>query len=351
MSQNCLCCAHGVPFTGPRVCPLCDHALQGNGWDGIDAHWKAKHEHIMPYRKFWDSLCSGHRGKSTVMVVNQTLYAQHIIDRNLEGSNKASSYIRALELLNEILKRHPLFGQHDFWSIESIDTIGRLYEYALKHQKKEGSEFLQSDLPPSYGRNGYYSAALKSYQECMILRQYEEGLWEAYNTPDLDAAELGRRLSRTKIKYIESLIPDREIDCSTNEGKEVLRQTKVRVNQKFFRNMILSDYGTQCSLTGLNVPEVLRASHIVGWAEDKDNRMNPSNGVCLSATYDAAFDKHLISFDEYYRMIFSPTLREFCSNEAFKTQFLAFEGKRISLPKRFRPDRGFLEKHRNRLVA
>jgi putative restriction endonuclease len=278
-------------------------------------------------------------------------YSKSITDKNLKGSNKASSYIKALKLLDKILKRRPLFGQHDFWSINSIETVGQLYEYALEYQKKAGSEFLQPDLPPSYGRNGYYSAALKSYQEFLILRQYEEGLWEVYNTPELDATELGRRLARKKIKSIEALVPERDIDFSTKEGKEVLRQTKVRVNQKFFRKMILADYGAQCSLTGLTVPEVLRASHIVGWAEDKDNRMNPANGLCLSATYDAAFDKHLISFDEDYRLIFSPQMKEYYSNEAFKTQFRAFEGRQISLPKRFCPYQGFLEKHRDKLVA
>jgi putative restriction endonuclease len=272
-------------------------------------------------------------------------------EQNVEGSGRASSYIRALDLLDEILKRHPLFGLHDFWSIESIDAIGQLYEYALEHQKKDGSEFLQSDLPPSYGRNGYYSAALKSYQEFLILRQYEDGLWEIYNTPELDAEELGKRLARKKIKSIEALVSDRDIDFSTKEGKEVLRQTKTRVNQKFFRDMILADYGAQCCLTGLNVPDVLRASHIVAWKDDKPNRLNPANGLCLSATYDAAFDRHLISFDEDYRMIFSPQLKEYYSNEAFKTQFLAFEGRRIALPKRYCPNQVFLEKHRQKLCA
>jgi putative restriction endonuclease len=278
-------------------------------------------------------------------------YSKSITDKNLEGSNKASSYIRALELLDEILKRRPLFGQRDFWSITSIEAVGQLYEYALVCQKKEGSEFLQSDLPPSYGRNGYYSAALKSYREFLVLRQYEEGLWEVYNTPELDAAELGRRLARKKIKSIEVLVPERDIDFSTKEGKEVLRQAKARVNQDFFRDMILLDYGTQCCVTGLNIPGVLRASHIVAWKDDKPNRLNPANGLCLSATYDAAFDRYLISFDEDYRMIFSPQLKEYYSNKAFKAQFLAFEGRQIALPKRFCPDQGFLEKHRDKMVA
>ena len=278
-------------------------------------------------------------------------YSAYIYQNNVDGSNKASSYVRALELLDEILKRNPLFGWHDFWSIESIDAIGQLYEYALEYQKKEGNVFLEPGLPPSYGRNGYYSAALKSYQEFLILRQYETGLWTLYNEPKIDPTELGRRLTRKRIKSVEALIPDRDIDFSTKEGKEVLRKAKTRVNQDFFRKMILADYGTQCCVSGLNVPDVLRASHIVGWAENKENRMNPANGLCLSATYDAAFDRHLISFDAKYRMVLSPQLREYYSNDAFKTQFLAFEGKRISLPKRFCPDQAFLEKHRAKFSA
>jgi putative restriction endonuclease len=278
-------------------------------------------------------------------------YSQHINEQNIEGSNKATSYIRALDLLQNILTRRSLFGLRDFWSTNSIEAIGQLYEYALTHQKKEGSEFLATDLPPSYGRNGYYSAALKSYQEFLTLHQYEGGLWALYNEPKIDPAELGMRLARKKIKSIETLVPESDIDFSTKEGKEVLRQTKARVNQVFFRKMILSTYNAECCVSGLNVPDVLRASHIVGWAESKEHRMNPANGLCLSATYDAAFDRHLISFDEDYRMVFSSQLKEFYSNEAFKTQFLVFEGQRISLPKRFCPDQTFLEKHRAKIPA
>jgi hypothetical protein len=57
----CLACARGLPPTLPRVCPECHHVFRGNGWDGIDAHWKAKHEDVMPYRAFWDSLCADHK--------------------------------------------------------------------------------------------------------------------------------------------------------------------------------------------------------------------------------------------------------------------------------------------------
>jgi hypothetical protein len=35
------------------TCPECGDQFQGNGWDGIDAHWRAKHEKIIPYEEAW----------------------------------------------------------------------------------------------------------------------------------------------------------------------------------------------------------------------------------------------------------------------------------------------------------
>lgn len=42
-----------------KVCPECGHVFKGAGWDGIDAHWKSKHEDIMPYEEAWPLLKSG----------------------------------------------------------------------------------------------------------------------------------------------------------------------------------------------------------------------------------------------------------------------------------------------------
>jgi len=57
----CPCCESGTPFKRPRVCPECGHVFRGKGWDGIDAHWRAKHEQKLPYERFWRSLCPRHR--------------------------------------------------------------------------------------------------------------------------------------------------------------------------------------------------------------------------------------------------------------------------------------------------
>jgi hypothetical protein len=42
-----------------KVCPECGHEFQGNGWDGIDAHWRSQHAHIMRYEEAWPLISSG----------------------------------------------------------------------------------------------------------------------------------------------------------------------------------------------------------------------------------------------------------------------------------------------------
>jgi hypothetical protein len=43
----------------PKVCPECDHVFQGDGWDGIDAHWRAAHLGVMPYEEAWPLIKAG----------------------------------------------------------------------------------------------------------------------------------------------------------------------------------------------------------------------------------------------------------------------------------------------------
>ena len=46
-----------LPAGAQRECPACDHVFKGNGWDGIDAHWKARHEPIgIAYVELWRGL-------------------------------------------------------------------------------------------------------------------------------------------------------------------------------------------------------------------------------------------------------------------------------------------------------
>jgi hypothetical protein len=47
-----------------KICPECGHEFKGNGFDGIDAHWRANHEGVMPYKDAWPLIKSGHYRRS-----------------------------------------------------------------------------------------------------------------------------------------------------------------------------------------------------------------------------------------------------------------------------------------------
>jgi len=63
-SEACRCCERGVSYELPRVCPECQHVFRGNGWDGIDAHWRSQHEEVLKYEEFWAHLCGRHGGQT-----------------------------------------------------------------------------------------------------------------------------------------------------------------------------------------------------------------------------------------------------------------------------------------------
>ena len=161
-------------------------------------------------------------------------------------------------------------------------------------------------------------------------------------------ATIARTISTWEVNPLFYL--EENIAANSKEGRDVIRQVKMRQSQAAFRRVVLLNYGFSCCITGLPIRDVLRASHIVGWAENVKTRLLPTNGLCLAATYDAAFDRHLITFDEDFRMILSPTLREYCTNNAFKSCFKSLEGKRLLPAIKFQPSQDFLSYHRERLV-
>lgn len=129
----------------------------------------------------------------------------------------------------------------------------------------------------------------------------------------------------------------------TGETRQVL--TAQRIKQHFFRRAVLSSYRGRCCMSGLSDSRLLIASHIVPWSKDKSNRLNPSNGLCLSAIHDRAFDKGLISLSDDWRILVSDELRT--RDESFvKAIFLPLVGKQIEMPERFKPDHAFLLRHR-----
>jgi hypothetical protein len=95
----------------------------------------------------------------------------------------------------------------------------------------------------------------------------------------------------------------------TTEAERLVIQ---RIGQDIFRTRLMDYWQGSCPLTGITDAALLRASHIVPWAECETDaeRLDVHNGLLLSALWDAAFDRALVTFDDQGRPEFSPNLSE-----------------------------------------
>lgn len=100
----------------------------------------------------------------------------------------------------------------------------------------------------------------------------------------------------------------RDLPRSTEAERAVVQ----RIGQDIFRSGLMEYWGSACPLTGITDAALLRASHIVPWKDcacDAD-RLDVHNGLLLSALWDAAFDRGLVSFDDEGAPLFSSSLSE-----------------------------------------
>ena len=275
-------------------------------------------------------------------------FEEYINATNREGSNKAPSYLRALELLSQMLKTES-FGFDDcinIWSVNSNQRIQELYEVTQREKRNfSNSRWNIKDLPKSYLANGFCSAALKEYKSFLSSIDFEERLFNAFAQYNGDEQSLPKILDAESTDN-EDLLDLPEIEGA--EGQDVLRNVKTRANQHVFRRMIRIIYNHACCVTELNIPELNRASHIIPWSKNPEMRLDPRNGLYLSATYDAAFDRHLISLDDDYRIILSKSIREYSTQSSVDEYFIKKEGQMITLPDRYRPNIEYLAEHRKR---
>lgn len=124
------------------------------------------------------------------------------------------------------------------------------------------------------------------------------------------AAELGLCIPDTPLAEFHKKVDAEISDRGVTKGTEVEGVVRQRVGQDCYREALMGYWNGACAVTGVDIPELLRASHAKPWAEcttDSD-RLNVYNGFLLSANIDAVFDKGLISFNDEGAMLLSPSI-------------------------------------------
>ncbi|WP_345949920.1 HNH endonuclease [Mucilaginibacter sp. PAMB04274] len=140
-------------------------------------------------------------------------------------------------------------------------------------------------------------------------------------------------------------------DLPLMEGRERERLVKVRVNQSIFRKIVLSNFNNMCCITGIQMPELLVASHITPWSKDKRNQLNPKNGLSLNALHDKAFDNFLITISEDLKIKISSSFYKHKDVPSIKENFINYDGRQIIAPIKFDPGVAFLKYHNDRFES
>lgn len=110
------------------------------------------------------------------------------------------------------------------------------------------------------------------------------------------------RLLRRAFQLSKTL-PDELLHAFNKQTAAMPRSTEAerlivaRVGQDLFRQGLLDYWEGRCAVTGLAIPELLRASHIKPWADcgTDAERLDVFNGLLLAPNLDAAFDRGFIT--------------------------------------------------------
>lgn len=118
---------------------------------------------------------------------------------------------------------------------------------------------------------------------------------------------------------------------------------KERLSQQFFHDVILAGYGGRCAISGLRVPELTEAAHIIPWSEREDCRLLPSNGIALNTLLHRAYDADLLGIDEKCRVHVSKPLLKGAEDSKMQAFFESVDGSVLQPSRHFTPSPLFLE--------
>lgn len=193
----------------------------------------------------------------------------------------------------------------------------------------------------STGRKGLKGASMAD----KTMWEEMQDDWEGFVLKSNEALKLVDSKNTLKVKPDDNITSDKEIDYT---GISKIVQTKARIGQGFFRKAVLSAYNYQCCITGLSIPELLVASHIVPWRKDEKNRLNPSNGLSLSMLHDKAFDIGIITINNDMTVRVSQKIVK-NDNDFYISALLSYDRKPIHLPEKFQPHADFITYHQDNI--
>lgn len=172
-------------------------------------------------------------------------------------------------------------------------------------------------------------------------------VWDEFNSDWPGLVALAREM-RGSVSDREAypLIPSQ----SPKGESERLVTAKRRLHQAFFRDAVLSAHEGICCITGISIRQCLIASHIVPWSVSEKLRADPTNGLCLTATFDRLFDTGLMTVNLDLTLRFSEQIL-LAKAKPVQEFITIYNGRAIRRPQRFHPKEKHLEWHRENVFV
>lgn len=209
------------------------------------------------------------------------------------------------------------YGYKDEWENENV------FSYTGEGQLGDMS-FTKGNLALKDHINNGKRVFLFKYQSSGVVKFINEV--ELHEVDYFETHDINKQL-RIAIRFffkrqgvyvpLISTTPDLPLVASSEElyGIEVIKETmrkgsvNLRIGQGAYRKSIIHHWEYKCAVTGFDKLNLLNASHIHPWKDATDKeRLDVNNGILLSPTYDALFDRHLISFENDGKIVLSDTI-------------------------------------------
>jgi putative restriction endonuclease len=178
------------------------------------------------------------------------------------------------------------YGQFNYRNIEVIklaELIGKTpgaVAFKLVHLSRQDPR--HKDRVKGLANPG--KNAIEMYNE--FVNNWDEMF---YQSEVLLAKYQNKKIEEIALEQYEIQEFEKDI-LSGKEGKDVERIVKSRVNHSLFRKVVVNNYYNSCAICSLDIQNLLVASHILKWSENKEHRLNPTNGICLCNIHDRAFE-------------------------------------------------------------
>src|SRR5262245_10220759 len=112
-----------------------------------------------------------------------------------------------------------------------------------------------ASFDPAHRARGVTGLSKASQLDAQVWRQFETNT----ETISFEAEMAFASLTQSELRV------SADVEWEDVQGLDRKAITKVRVNQQFFRSMILASYNFECAICQIPFTSLLVASHIVPW--------------------------------------------------------------------------------------